>query len=259
MKFNYHTHTSRCFHAKGEDEEYILAAIEAGFDEIGFADHSPWPYRGYVSGMRMHENDFEPYVRSIKALREKYKDKISIKIGLECEYFKEYIPWLREKIDELGVDYIILGHHYSTHEVGADYNGALTTVEGIKKYTDQVVEGIRTGLFSYVCHPDLYMKGYQKWDSHCEEMARKIISAANETDIPLEYNLLGLSRSKNEGVPGYPYHDFWLLASEMGAKAIIGVDAHQPDAYGDTELFEEGRKNLSELNIETVDTIKFFR
>ena len=69
MKFNYHTHTERCFHAKGKDEEFVLAAIEAGFDEIGFADHSPWPFEGYVSGMRMHENDFEPYVNSIKALR----------------------------------------------------------------------------------------------------------------------------------------------------------------------------------------------
>ena len=32
MKYNYHTHTSRCFHARGTDEEYVLAAIEAGFD-----------------------------------------------------------------------------------------------------------------------------------------------------------------------------------------------------------------------------------
>lgn len=259
MKFNYHTHTERCFHARGKDEEFVLAAIEAGYDEIGFADHSPWPYVGYVSGMRMHENDFEPYVESIKALREKYKDKISIKIGLECEYFKEYIPWLRKRIDELGVDYIILGHHYSTHEIGAEYNGSLKTVEGIEKYTDEVVEGIRTGLYSYVCHPDLYMKGYGVWDEHAERMGRKIIAAANEEGIPLEYNLLGLSRSKDDGVPGYPYPDFWRLASEMGAKAIIGVDAHIPKAYSYTDLFLEAKETLRELGIETVEKIRFFR
>lgn len=259
MKVNYHTHTARCFHAKGEDEEFVLAAIEAGFDEIGFADHSPWPYKGYVSGMRMHEKDFESYVESIKALREKYKDKISIRIGLECEYFKEYIPWLRNKIDELELDYIILGHHYNTHEIGGAYNGEITTVEGIEKYADQVVEGIKTSLYSYVAHPDLYMKGYQKWDEHAERIGRRIIAAANEEAIPLEYNLLGLSRSKADGVPGYPYPDFWLLAAEMGAKAVIGVDAHRPYAYGDNELFEEGKKNLEKLGIETVESIKFFR
>lgn len=259
MKFNYHTHTERCFHAKGSDEEFVLAAIEAGYDEIGFADHSPWPFDGYVSGMRMPENDFEPYVNSIKALREKYKDKISIKIGLECEYFRCYMPWMKEKINELELDYIILGHHYSTHEVGADYNGSLTTVDGIEKYTDEVVEGIKTGLYSYVCHPDLYMRGYPVWDEHCVEMGRRIINAANEAGIPIEYNLLGFSHSKNDGKQGYPYPEFWLLAAEMRAKAIIGVDAHVPKAYGNAELFEEARENLRKLGIETVEGIKFFR
>ena len=57
MKYNYHTHTSRCFHAKGKDEEYVLAAIEAGFDEIGFADHTAWKFdTDFVSNMRMPES-----------------------------------------------------------------------------------------------------------------------------------------------------------------------------------------------------------
>ena len=44
MKANYHTHTARCGHATGTDEEYVLAAIEQGFDELVFSDHVPWPY-----------------------------------------------------------------------------------------------------------------------------------------------------------------------------------------------------------------------
>jgi histidinol-phosphatase (PHP family) len=166
---------------------------------------------------------------------------------------------MKAKIDELQLDYLILGHHYSTHEVGADYNGSLTTVEGIEKYTDEVVEGIKTGLYSYVCHPDLYMRGYPVWDEHAIRMGRKIISAANEADIPIEYNLLGFNHSKNDGKQGYPYPDFWLLAAKMGAKAIIGVDAHSPSAFLNAELFEEAKENLKKLRIETVEGIKFFR
>ena len=44
MKANYHTHTARCGHATGTGEDYVLAAIEQGFDELGFSDHVPWPY-----------------------------------------------------------------------------------------------------------------------------------------------------------------------------------------------------------------------
>ena len=94
---NYHTHTFRCMHAVGEDEEYVLRAIEAGYKEIGFSDHSPWPYKSdFVSGMRMPVDEMEDYICSIRRLREKYADKISVKIGFECEFFREYIPWLRE-------------------------------------------------------------------------------------------------------------------------------------------------------------------
>lgn len=139
MKYNYHTHTSLCHHAKGTNEEYVLAAIEAGFDEIGFADHTPWNFEDFVSGMRMTKEELPFYCESIKALREKYKDKISIKLGLECEYFPKYIPWLKEKIEEHQIDFIILGHHFSVDEPGSTYNGNLSTEKELFSYCDDIL------------------------------------------------------------------------------------------------------------------------
>lgn len=52
--FNLHTHTYRCHHAKGTDEEYVIKAIENGYDLIGFSDHAPYLFpNGYVSSFRM--------------------------------------------------------------------------------------------------------------------------------------------------------------------------------------------------------------
>ena len=31
MKTNYHTHTTRCMHATGDDEDYVLSAIKGGY------------------------------------------------------------------------------------------------------------------------------------------------------------------------------------------------------------------------------------
>ena len=39
IDYNYHTHTFRCGHAYGTDEEFVLEAINQGFRFIGFADH----------------------------------------------------------------------------------------------------------------------------------------------------------------------------------------------------------------------------
>ena len=98
MKTNYHTHTARCMHATGSDEDYVLSAIKGGYQELGFSDHTPWKYHtDYVADMRMLPEELPGYVESLRSLREKYQDQISIKIGLECEYFPAYIHWLKEK------------------------------------------------------------------------------------------------------------------------------------------------------------------
>lgn len=251
MKYNYHTHTELCHHAKGENEEFVLAAIEAGFDEIGFADHSPWPYENnFVSGIRMIPEELSDYCESIKSLKKKYKDKISIKLGLECEYFPKYIPWLKEKIKEHDIDFIILGHHFSVDEPVSIYNGTIRTSEKLYSFCDEILEAMDTGLFAYIAHPDIFMRGYPVFDEHCKTVSRKIIEKAKETNTPLEYNLLGLSHSKNDGKQGYPYPDFWKMVGEIKPPVTIGIDAHSPDAYLDRELYQNGINSLKALDLE---------
>lgn len=251
MKYNYHTHTVRCRHAKGSDEEFVIAAIEAGFDEIGFADHSPWPYEeGFVSGIRMLPEQLADYCNSIKTLREKYKDKISIKLGLECEYFPKYIPWLKEKIKEHGIDYIILGHHFCVDEPGHIYNGDITTPEELYTFCDDITEAMDSGLFTYIAHPDIFMRGYPVFDEHCREVSKKIIEKAKETHTPLEYNLLGFSHSINDGKQGYPYPDFWEMIGKIKPPVTIGIDAHTPEALLDKALYRKGLDALAGLGLE---------
>ena len=39
MIANYHTHTFRCHHALGTDEDYVTSAIANGIQILGFSDH----------------------------------------------------------------------------------------------------------------------------------------------------------------------------------------------------------------------------
>jgi histidinol phosphatase-like PHP family hydrolase len=39
LDYCYHSHTTRCGHAYGSDEDYVEAAITNGFRVIGFSDH----------------------------------------------------------------------------------------------------------------------------------------------------------------------------------------------------------------------------
>ena len=118
MRTNYHTHTTRCHHATGSDEEFVLSAIKGGYQELGFSDHTPWKYHtNYVSDIRMTPEELPEYVESLRSLREKYKGQISLKIGLECEYFPDYLHWLKGVIKKYELDYVIFGnHHFHTSD-----------------------------------------------------------------------------------------------------------------------------------------------
>ena len=140
---NYHTHTWRCQHARGTEEQYVKAAIAQGFETLGFADHSPWPYESdFVSGMRMRLNQFEDYKQTVLALRAKYAGQIHIPLGLECEAFPEYFGWLKDfKAEHL--DYVILGNHYDysdegdhklLYPAGGFYFGRCTRSDAVIRY-----------------------------------------------------------------------------------------------------------------------------
>ena len=256
MTRNYHTHTARCFHATGADADYAAAALRQGFTTIGFSDHSPWPFQGYVSGMRMPASALEDYVSSVLTVREQLKGRLDVLLGLECEYFPQYLPWLCAMAEKHALQYVILGHHFCGNEPGGVYNGSLKTAEDVRHYQQDVCAAMKTGLFSYVAHPDLFMRGYPVFDEVCEKASRAIIETAMETGTPLEYNLLGLQHSRADGKTGYPHPQFWDLVADYKATAIIGVDAHTPDAYRDLATIEEAEAFLRKKGIPVTDRIR---
>ena len=77
FKKNYHTHTFRCNHAIGTDEEYVHEAIAGGFDTLGFSDHVMLPSfsEPNVRGEYIMSQD---YYDSINKLKKIYKDRIEI-------------------------------------------------------------------------------------------------------------------------------------------------------------------------------------
>lgn len=198
MLTNYHTHTTRCCHAEGTEEEYILTALRCGFKVLGFSDHTPWAYAtpGFVSRIRMLPSQLDDYVLTLRRLREKYADKLHIRIGLEAEYFPAYLGWLREEMERLDIEYLILGCHYDTTDEqdarASRFGGSTSTAHG-RRYAEQVVEALETGLYRYLAHPDLFLNRVTAFDADAEKACRDICAAAARLDIPLEYNMAGLT------------------------------------------------------------------
>lgn len=258
MKTNYHTHTSRCMHATGTDEEYVLSALKGGYELLGFSDHTPWKYHtDYVADMRMLPDELPEYVESLRALREKYKDRIQIKIGLECEYFPEYMYWLKEQIKKYQLDYVIFGNHYYHTDEKFPYFGHHTdNRDMLDLYEESAIEGMETGLYNCLAHPDLFMRSYPEWDRHCTLAARHICRAAARLHIPLEYNIAFVPYNEAHGTTSYPCPEFWHIAAAEGCTAIIGVDAHHHEDLETPTYYDRAVKELDALKIKRTDKLK---
>ncbi|MFV0382109.1 MAG: histidinol-phosphatase [Breznakia sp.] len=257
MKTNYHTHTTRCKHAVGSDEEYVVSAIKGGYTELGFSDHAPWKYESpYVSHIRMNLDDFDDYHRSILKLKEKYAEDIHILIGLEVEYFPKYMDWLKAVIKEKKLDYIILGNHFDgSDEYGSYYGYACQDNDNLKKYKDDAIEALKTGLYSYMAHPDLFMRGRSHFDDYARQISEELCIACKEMNIPLEYNLAGAEHDDRHHVTQYPHPEFWKVASKVGNKVIIGVDAHHNFALERNYYYDQAKQMIASLGLERVEKI----
>lgn len=248
---NYHTHTTRCRHAFGKDRDYVEKAIKAGITELGFSDHAPmlFPDKKYYSNFRMFPDQVEDYVNSINLLKAEYKGKIKIHLGFEIEYLPELFDKTASWLEDKGAEYFILGQHFTDNEY-EDYafycgNKSFSTKK-FDKYINQALEGLKTGKFLYIAHPDLFkFKGStkiykEKMTYFCKEIKK--------LGYPVEFNLLGFSQHRN-----YPDKRFWKIVSEVGLDVVIGFDAHSPEVFQNKKVYDDAVEYLNKLGIEPIE------
>ena len=250
MIANYHTHTWRCGHASGTEEEYVLNAIERGLKLFGFSDHTPYcfPYN-YYSHFRMKPEQLEDYARTVLELRGRYADRIDIHLGAEAEYYPEFFSDTLAMLRDGGVEYLLLAMHFIDNEIGAAYSGKPTDDEALlSRYCHQAMEAMETGLFTYFAHPDLFrFTGNAKiYDKHMRDMCRK----AKECAVPLEINLLGVGENRH-----YPHLPFWDIAADEGCSAVIGMDAHWPEVILDPQPESRAVQLAAERGINVLQTV----
>ena len=233
----FHVHTFRCKHAGEElDEEYIKKAIELGANAISFTDHGPFP--GNVFGHRMAMEELPEYIETLNALKEKYKEQIRVWVGLEIEYFPGFDcmangeSYYRQLKAMEGLDFLMLGQHMYEVELGS-YSFSLDK-EDLKRLEapgigKSIIEGIATGYFDVVAHPDRSFRRRKVWDEELAEIGRGIIEQAIRHGVILE---------QNESSRRHKYQywkEFWVMAEEISdnkpdgkdLKIIRGLDAHE--------------------------------
>lgn len=236
MLSNYHTHTQLCKHATGYIDDYLSVGKKEGLKVLGFSDHCPYPKDGLEtwSHIRMTKEQSHQYIQDIKKLSK--NESIQVFAGFECEWDFRYESWYKGfLLSELGADYLAFGPHWVYDSGTFVYAPEISTKKQLFTYFDSVIEGITSGIYAFLAHPDLLMATGRPWDDNIEAGFKALIEASIQYKVPLEINGQGLSRQKiidkGNGKERYQYpHDkFWELVVQTNSPVICNSDAHFPE------------------------------
>ncbi|OCN03822.1 hypothetical protein A4S06_04455 [Erysipelotrichaceae bacterium MTC7] len=252
--FNYHTHTVRCGHAVGDDEEYIKHAIQAGFKTLGFSEHLG--YDGWDDPQeRIPFLEVDAYFQRMYELKEKYKDQIDLRVGVEFEFFEDQLAYLKDVKQRC--DYMIVGQHARNFDHYYDHG---CNDEDVDFMAEQVIRALDEKLTKYVAHVDYFMLGKDDFNSRNAQAIARICDAVNRNDAILELNLKGMKYGKKIYPTGmqymYPHYDVFKIIADKGCKVVFGYDAHHPKVLLERNLEEKALEEMQGLQLHFVDSLE---
>lgn len=255
-KSNFHTHSTFC-DGKNTPEEIIGSAIEKGFYAIGFSGH------GYTHfDLRYCMKDTEGYIAEISRLKEKYRGKIQVYLGVEEDAFAP--------VDRCRFDYIIGSSHYFHIEdkylpIDSSYDYFKRCLDAFRGDTIKMAEVYYGSFCAYIKQrrPDII--GHFDLITKFEEMDEpkffgnpayeRIVEAATREALRsnsiFEVNTGAISRAIRSTV--YPSENLLYILKREGGKIILSSDSHAKDTL-DAE-FDSTRRYLRDVGFDKVYTL----
>lgn len=227
IKTNFHTHTIFCGHAHNLPIDFLDKIEELEIETLGFSEHAYVDVPGFKHTIKT-PRAMNKYYKEVMKLKE--KTDIEVLAGLEVDYFPKFNSYYKKLNEKF--DYLTLSIHFVEFNGALPYGTRFNYIEEMKLYCEYMEEGMKTGLFVFVNHPDLFlndhMNEYRETDEikKCENF---IIDKAIEYNIPLELNITQFKRYNNLYGKNNIRDDFWTRVGEKGAKVIVNFDAHDKE------------------------------
>lgn len=261
---NLHTHSLYC-DGSHSPEEMVLFALDNNFDSLGISSHGPVNEETYWN---MKQEKVEEYIEEVKRLKEKYKDKIQIFLGMELDYlpgtgFTELSLSLIKRLDY----YIGSVHYLGTFKNGfmwtVDYDieellrGLEESFEGnIRKAVETYYETISEMAVRYqppiIGHLDLFNKNnkdsilFDEREDWYLEAVKKCLDTIKNTRSIVEINTGGIARNNNK--EQYPSNLILKMIKDRNIPIMINSDAHAKEALA--YKFDDMYKLVLEMGFE---------
>lgn len=245
-----HIHSPFCPHGtKDKMVNYVERAIELGYQEISFTEHAPLPPNFLDttptrdSAMLYHL--LENYLIEVEKLKNMYRMKIKINVGLEVDFIEGFEDETRQFLNKVGprLDDAILSVHFLKNNSKydcVDYSPDVFelmildygSVDNIyRKYFETLMLSINCDLGAFkprrIGHMTLIRKFHKKFPTKVkfEEQILNILTLIKEKGYELDYNGAGTAKP----LCREPYPPIWIIneAKRLQIPLVYGSDAHQ--------------------------------
>jgi histidinol-phosphatase (PHP family) len=230
MAISYHNHT-QWSDGTGTVRDMVLAAREAGLDELGLSDHLAILPGNSTVTWSLPLDRVSEYATCV-AEEARGARSVTVRLGLEADYFPVTDASLREVLGRSPFDYVI-GSVHIVRGIQLDDKIPAWDLQSPEErdrrwldYWARVREVVASGLFDIVGHLDLPKRfGYRPTSVFWQE-AHATLDAIAAAGMAIEVNASGWYTPAQECFPGPP-----LLkeACRRAIPIIISADAHRPD------------------------------
>ena len=240
-----------CFHShshyddgKLAMEDYVVAAIEQGFDAFGFSGHSPLPGDNEWS---IKTKDLPEYIAEGKRLKAQYSHQLNLYLGLEIDY----VPGLSDDfslfVKNIPLDYCIGSVHLVKNKenqkiwfIDGPVEGFFTGLQevfggDIKKavtaYFEQSIEMVEMQKPDIIGHLDkVKMYNQEKLFKTTEtwylDLVYRLLESVKQHEVIVELNTRGVYTGKTNEY--FPSELVLEACHKMDIPVMINSDAHNP-------------------------------
>ncbi len=261
MFADYHVHTEFSDDSRYLMEDVIRDAVNMGMDEICITDHVDYGVKvdwdsgeeiGYRHGDPLANVDYPRYMDKIRALKEEYQGKITIRTGMEFGVQMHTIPEFEALFARYPFDFIILSiHQVEDKEFWTqDFQRGRTQKEYNERYYQEMLDVVKAYKnYSVLGHMDLIKRydeagiyPFENVKPMIEEILKIVIADGKGIELNTSFHRYGLSDSM-------PSREILKLYRELGGEIItIGSDSHKPEHLG--AYIDEGKEILRGLGFE---------
>ena len=230
MKANYHTHSTFC-DGRDTPEEIVKTALRKNFTHLGFSGHMD-------PDIHM---DLGAYTQEIRRLKELYRDKIDIFLGIELDN-------LYDPICAAGAEYVIGSTHFldvdspvpmsvdNTEEIfqqlchehfGDDYYRLAKAYYDLEARVYDRLHCTFVGHFDLVTRFNDRLHVLDETDKRYTALALEAMEYLVSEGVPFEINCGAVNRGRKKEL--YPNRFLLTKLSEMGGRILLSSDAHQKE------------------------------